>query len=374
MKKVVVSFFVFFVFSINVFATNAKGSILIEYTTGKILIEENSFEHMYPASMTKMMTLLIVMDEIDSGKIKLSDKVTISENASNMGGSQVFLNPGEEITVNNLIKSICIASANDSAVALAEFIAGTEEKFVNIMNDKIKELGLKDTHFENVHGLHSDNHYSCPNDMAYIAKELLKHKEILDYSSIYEEYLKKNDGTNIWMVNTNKLIKYYKGLDGLKTGFTNEAGYCLTATASRNNMRLISVVMGEDTSEIRSKDTIELLDYGFNNYKLKTIYKSNINLGSAKVINGKMDYVNLKLVSDVTDLSSIDKNPKYDYKIKLNDIKAPINIGDIVGYLYLYKDGKKINTYNITVSEDVKKANLLDMYRKNFKSFVTGNV
>lgn len=206
MKKIVVLVLSFFMLSINVFATNAKGSILMEYNTGKILMEENSFEHMYPASMTKMMTLLLIMESIDNGKIKLTDKVTVSENASNMGGSQVYLNVGEVMTVDDLIKSICIASANDSAVALAEFIAGTEEKFVSLMNKKVKELGLVNTNFENVHGLHSDNHYSCPNDMAVIARELLKHQKILDYSSIYEEYLKKNDGSSVWMVNTNKVV------------------------------------------------------------------------------------------------------------------------------------------------------------------------
>lgn len=374
MKKFVVLLLSIIVFNLNVYASTAKGSILIENSTGEVLMEDNSFEHMYPASMTKMMTLLIIMENIDSGKLKLTDKVTISENASNMGGSQVFLNPGEEIKVDDLIKSICIASANDSAVALAEHIAGTEEKFVKMMNDKLKELGLVNTNFENVHGLHSENHYSCPNDMAFIARELLKHKKILEYSSIYEEYLKKNDGSSIWMVNTNKLIRYYKGLDGLKTGFTNEAGYCLTATANRDNMRLISVVMGEETSELRSKDTVELLDFGFNNYKLKTIFKNDIDLGSAKVNNGKKDYVDLKLIGDVVDLVSKDDEAKYDHKLKIDEINAPVNVGDVVGKLDLYKNGKKIKSYDITVKESIKKANLFDMYKKNFKYLVSGNI
>ena len=374
MKKFVVLLLSFFILSSNVFAINAKGSILIENTTGEVLMEENSFEHMYPASMTKMMTLLLIMESIDNGKIKLTDKVTVSENASNMGGSQVYLNVGEVMTVDDLIKSICIASANDSAVALAEYIGGTEEKFVKMMNDKVKELGLVNTNFENVHGLHSENHYSCPNDMAFIARELLKHPKILEYSSIYEEYLKKNDGSSVWMVNTNKLIRYYKGLDGLKTGFTNEAGYCLTATANRDNMRLISVVMGEETSEIRSKDTVELLDFGFNNYKLKTIFKKDINLGSVKVNNGKKDYVDLKLVNDVVDLVSITEEGKYDHKLKIKEIKAPVNVGDVVGSLDLYKNGKKIDSYDITVKESIKRANVIDLYKKNFKYIVSGNI
>lgn len=242
------------------------------------------------------------------------------------------------------------------------------------MNQKVKTLGLSNTNFENVHGLDSDNHYSCPYDMSMIAKELLKHKKILEYSSIYEDYLKKNDGSSIWMVNTNKLIRYYNGLDGLKTGFTSTAGYCLTATAKRNDMRLISVVMGSETSETRSKETIELLDYGFNNYKLKTIFKNDINLGRAKVNNGKKDYIDLKLIDNVTDLVSIESNSKYDHKIKVNDIVAPVNVGDKVGKLELYKDGKKVKSFDITVKESVKKANVWDLYKKNFKYLVSGNI
>ena len=374
MKKFVVLITCLFCFNSVVFASSAKGSILIEYTTKEVLMDENSYEHLAPASMTKIMTLLLVMDKIDEGKIKLTDEVTVSENASSMGGSQVYLNPGEIMKVHDLIKSICIASANDSAVALAEYIGGTEEKFIKMMNDKVKELGLSNTNFVNVHGLDDENHYSCPYDMAMIASELLKHEEILEYSSIYEEYLKKNDGSSVWMVNTNKLIKYYNGLDGLKIGYTKLAGYNLTATAKRNDMRLISVVMGEETSEARSKDTIELLDYGFNNYKLKTIYNKDTYLGEVKVKNGKKDYVELKLVNDVTDLNSIELDPKYDYKLKINEITAPIYVGDIVGKLLLYKDGKKYKEFDITVKETVKKANMWDMYKKNFKYLVSGNI
>lgn len=374
MKKFVVFIALFFVLSLNVFAEPTKKSILIEYSTGEVLMDESSLEHAAPASMTKMMTLLIIMEQIDSGKIKLTDKVTISENASSMGGSQVFLQPNEVMTVEELIKSICIASANDSSVALAEYIAGTEEKFVKMMNDKVKELGLSNTNFENVHGLDNDNHYSCPYDMAMIARELLKHEKILEYSSTYEEYLKKNDGTSVWMVNTNKLIRYYNGLDGLKTGYTKTAGYCLTATAKRNDMRLISVVMGSETSETRSKQTIELLDYGFNNYKLKTIFKNDIDLGSVKVEFGKKDYVDLKLMTDVTDLISIESEAKYNHKISVKEIEAPVYVGDKVGTLELYKDGKKIKNYDITVKETVKRANVWDLYKKNFKYIVSGNI
>ncbi len=374
MKKFVVFILLMFLFSLNVFAEEKKYSILMEYSTGKILMDENSLEKRAPASMTKIMTLLLIMEKIDQGKIKLTDEVTISENASNMGGSQVFLQPGEVIKVEDLIKSICISSANDSAVAMAEYVGGSVEKFVDMMNKKAKELDLKNTNFVNVHGLDDDSHYSCPYDMAIMARELIKHENILKYTSTYEEYFKKNDGSSVWMVNTNKLIRHYKGLDGLKTGFTDTAGYCLTATAKRNGMRLISVVMGSNTSENRSKSTVELMDYGFNNYKLNTIYNKNIKLGKVKVLNGKKDYVDLKLVSDVVDLTTILEESKYDYKMNIDEIKAPVNVGDVVGKLTLFKDGKKIDTFDITVKESIKKANILDYYKKNFRYIISGNV
>lgn len=374
MKKFVVFILLMFIFSLNVFAEEKKYSILMEYSTGKILMDENSLEKRAPASMTKIMTLLLIMEKIDQGKIKLTDEVTISENASNMGGSQVFLQPGEVIKVEDLIKSICISSANDSAVAMAEYVGGSVEKFVDMMNKKAKELDLKNTNFVNVHGLDDDSHYSCPYDMAIMARELIKHENILKYTSTYEEYFKKNDGSSVWMVNTNKLIRHYKGLDGLKTGFTDTAGYCLTATAKRNGMRLISVVMGSDTSENRSKSTVELMDYGFNNYKLNTIYNKNIKLGKVKVLNGKKDYVDLKLVSDVVDLTTILEESKYDYKMNIDEIKAPVSVGDVVGKLTLFKDGKKIDTFDITVKESIKKANILDYYKKNFRYIISGNV
>lgn len=267
-----------------------------------------------------------------------------------------------------------LVTAKDAAVAMAEYVGGSEEKFIEMMNKKAKELGAKNTNFANVHGLDNENHYSCPYDMALFAKELIKHETILKYTSTYEDYLKKNDGSSIWLVNTNKLIKYYTGLDGLKTGFTSDAGYCLTATALRNGMRLISVVMGSETSEGRSNDTIELLDYGFNNYKLNTIFNKDIDLGRMKVKNGKKDEVELKLVNDVVDLNSIEDDFKYDYKLNVKEIEAPVSVGDVVGKLDLYRDGKKIKSYDITVKESIKKANIWDYYKKNFKYIVSGNI
>ena len=375
MKKYVVLFilllFPYFVNAENL-AANAKSAIMIEESTGKVLFENNADERRAPASMTKVMTLLLIMEYVESGKIKLTDKVMISENASGMGGSQVFLETGTEMTVDELIKAICIASGNDAAVAMAEFISGSENNFVKLMNKKAKELGMTNTNYENPHGLDSDNHYTSARDMAVVAKELVKHEKILEYSSTYEEYLNKPDGTSTWMVNTNKLIRYYSGLDGLKTGFTETAGYCLTATAIKNDMRLITVVMGEESSEVRNNETVELLNYGFANYKKNIVLKESDNLGEIEINNAKKKLVKLKLINDVVDLVSNHEDSKYDKKMNLKDVKAPIKIGDIVGTLDLYKDGKKVNSFDITVSENVRKANIWDYYKRNLKSILNG--
>ena len=263
-------------------------------------------------------------------------------------------------------------SARDSAVAMAEAISGTTAAFVNKMNEKAKALGCINTNFSNVHGLDDANHYTTAHDMAIMARELIKHENILKYSTIYEAYLKKPDGTSTWMVNTNKLIKYYNGLDGLKTGYTSNAGYCLTATAKRNGMRLISVLMKEPTSQIRNSETIDLLNYGFTNYKIKTILDTNKDLGYVEVLNGKKDKVNLKLMENATNLESVNEEKNYTYNIKVDKVKAPVKVGDRVGYLEVISDGNILKKVGITVSEDVKKANLWDLYKRNLNKLLIG--
>lgn len=364
-------------FPISVFAEDlnltAASSILVEESTGKVLYENNADEKRAPASMTKIMTILLVMENIDSGKLKLNDKITISPNAASMGGSQVFLQAGQQMKVNELLKAITIASANDAAVALSEHVAGSEDGFVKLMNKKAKELGAKNTNFVNVHGLDNENHYTTAKDMSLMARELLKHKNILNYTSIYEEYLNKPDGTSTWMVNTNKLIKYYQGLDGLKTGFTNTAGYCLTATAKRNGMRLISVVMKEPSAEVRSNDTISLLNYGFANYKIKTILKSTKKIGTIKIYNGKETKADIHLVNDATNLEKIDEDNKYTYNIKTKKITAPVKMGDNVGYLEIISNGKVINKVSLTINKNINKANIWDLYKRNLNNILIGN-
>lgn len=353
---------------------NAESGILIEYSTGKILYSKKIDEKLAPASMTKIMTLLLIMEAVEEGKINLDNNIPISTNASSMGGSQVFLDPNTEMKAEELIKSIAIASANDSAVAMAEAISGTTANFVSRMNSRAKELGCKNTNFKNVHGLDEEGHYSTAYDMSLIARELLKHEKILKYTSTYEAYLNKPNGTSTWMVNTNKLIKYYTGLDGLKTGFTKTAGYCLTSTAKRNDMRLISVVMKEPSSQVRNSETISLLNYGFSNYKIKTILKKDQNLGTIEVQNGKKELADITILEDATNLESINDNKEYSFNIVTDKVKAPLKKGDKVGTLELTEQGTIIKRLNITVKENIPKANIWDLYKRNFKSIIIGSI
>ena len=354
-------------------AENAKSAILMEPITGKVLYKKNENEKLAPASMTKVMSMVLIMEELEKGNLKLNEKIMISQNAASMGGSQLFLQPNTEAKVEDLLKGIAIASGNDAVVAMAERIGGSVEKFVEMMNNKAKELGLKNTHFVNPHGLDEEDHYTSANDMAIMAKALIQHEKILKYTSIYEEYLTKSDGTELWMVNTNKLVKFYEGVDGLKTGFTQNAGYCLTATAKKNNMRLISVVMGEDTSANRSADTVELLNYGFNSYKLNTIVSEDKDLGKIRINKGKEEFAKLKVKKSISQLLSInEKVEKYEFETKLNNVTAPVKEGDKVGVLKIKSQGKTINTTDITVKGVVKRANFWDLYKRNAKLIISG--
>ena len=268
-------------------APNAKSAIMIEASTGEILFQKNKDEKLAPASMTKMMSMLLIMEEIENGNLKWNEMITTSEKASSMGGSQIFLKVGEKMTVEDLLKGVAIASGNDAVVALAERVSGSEEQFVKRMNIRAKDLGLKNTNFINATGLTADNHYSSAYDMSLIAKELVKHEKILEFTSTYEDYLRKDTKSPFWLVNTNRLVRFKEGVDGLKTGFTDEAGYCLTATMKKDNMRLITVVMKEENTSKRSADTTKMLDYGFNIYMVQTILDEKTTIEKKKVELGK---------------------------------------------------------------------------------------
>lgn len=379
MKKILLIIMSFFVLNLNVlaeedFAPNGKSAILVDNLSGKVLYEKNADEKLAPASMTKLASMLMVMEAIDNGNLKFEDKVTISEEAANMGGSQVFLQAGEVYTVYDLLKSVAIASGNDAVVALAEKIGGSQSGFIDMLNKRLKEIGATNTNFVNAHGLDAEGHYSTARDMSIIARELLKHPKILEFTSIYEEYLEKNDGSRIWLVNTNKLVRFYDGVDGLKTGFTKTAGYCLTATASKNNFRLISVVMGEDTSENRSSDTVKMLNYGFNTFKINIIKTKGESLGKVRVEKGKQDNAIIVLLNDATEiLKNTDPVTEYSFNLKVNKIKAPVKVGDIVGTAEIIdSEGNIVDEVDVTVEKDIKKANILDYMLRNLKTIGFG--
>lgn len=379
MKKVLLILLSFFSWmSISLaqedYTPNAKSAILVDSLSGKVLYEKNADEKLPPASMTKLASMLLIMESIDNETLKFDDMVTISEEAANMGGSQVFLQAGETYSVRDLLKSIAIASGNDAVYAMAEKIGGSHEEFVNMLNKRLKEIGAVNTNFVNAHGLDAEGHYSTARDMSIIARELLKHEKILEYTSIYEEYLEKNDGSRIWLVNTNKLVRYYNGVDGLKTGFTKTAGYCLTATAKKDNFRLISVVMGEDTSENRSADTVKLLNYGFNTYKINIIKTKDEKLGKVRIYNGKNYFANVVLVADATEiLKNNEKADNYEFNLKVGKIKAPVKRGDVIGTAEIIDSGNNIiDEVDVTIDKDIEKAGFVDYLLKNLKMVASG--
>ena len=356
-------------------AENAKSAIMLEASTGKIIFEKNANEKLPMASMTKMMTLLIIMENIENGNIKWSDSVITSEHAASMGGSQIFLEVGEEMTVEELVKGICIASGNDAAVAMAEKIGGTEEEFVKLMNKKAKELQLKNTNFTNACGLDSDNHYSSAHDMAIIGKELVKYDKILEYTGTYEDYLRKNTDKSFWLVNTNKLVRYYKGVDGLKTGYTEKAGFCITTTAKKDNMRLITVVMGEPSTKIRNTETTSMLDYGFNTYKIDTVASSKKIIASKKVTNGIDKIANIVPKTDINILNTkLGTKRNVTYNLELSTISAPIKKGDSIGKINVMENNKIIMTIDATTTKDINKANIFIVYYRNLLDIISGNI
>jgi serine-type D-Ala-D-Ala carboxypeptidase (penicillin-binding protein 5/6) len=352
-------------------AENVKSAILIERDTGEILYEKNSKEQLPPASMTKIMTMLLIMEALDEGKLKMDEKVRASEYAASMGGSQIFLEPGEEMTVKEMMQGIAIGSGNDASVAMAERIAGSEEAFVEMMNNKVKELGLKDTVFKNTTGLPVPDHYSTANDMAIMAKELLKYEDITKFTGMYEAYLRENTDNKFWLVNTNKLVRFYPGVDGLKTGFTKEALYCLTATAEKDGMRVIAVVFGAPTSKERNAQVTKMLDYAFNQYKTHSLFERNHVMGSVKIQKGAEKTVEVITSEPISLLTKKGENID-DVKQQLDvnkDLKAPIKKGDKIGMLTIEKNGKTLVKSPLVAKENVEEASWWKLFNRSFGMF-----
>lgn len=354
---------------------NAKAGLLMEQSTGKIIFSKNIDEKMAVASMTKMVAQTIILEYIESGKIKWSDIVTVSKNAADMGGSQIYLTEGEKMSVKDLFKGISMASGNDATLAMAEYIAGTESKFVELMNKKVKELGLKNTTFKNCTGLDEDGHYSSAYDMGVIARNLLNHEQILNFSSVYEDYLRQNTDNQFWLVNTNKLVRFYEGADGLKTGHTDNAGYCLAATAKKNGMRLVAIVLGEENSKVRNSEAMALLDYGFNTKQMTVLKKKGEVVKEVNFDKGDKEKIQIAPKYDVGILQDkqAGKN-KYTYEIKLDALNLPIKAGDKLGTIIVKEKQKKLNEVELVSKTNINKLKYFELIVENFKHSIMGIV
>ena len=338
-------------------------AILIEQSTGQILYEHNMHEKLRPASVTKVMSILLIMEAIDSGKISLTDNVPCSENAASMGGSQMWLDPRETLTVDEMLKAICVASANDCVVAMSEYIAGSEEAFVQMMNDKAKELGMNDTTFKNCHGLDEDGHVTSSYDISLMSRELLKnHPDITKYTTIWTDSLR--DGKS-QLANTNKLIRTYKGATGLKTGSTSLALYNLSASATRDDLSLIAVIMKAPSTKVRFAEAQKLLDYGFNTYSFKQFAKKQEVAQTVTVDKGVKRAIEIVFEEDAGVLLEKGKDKEVEQTITLDDnIKAPITAGQKVGEATYSLDGKLLTTVNLVAKESVEKINLFTMTKE----------
>lgn len=348
-------------------APSARSAILIDADSGTVIYEKNSHDKLPPASITKVMTLLLIMEALDNGSLKLTDKVNTSEYAASMGGSQIFLEPGEQMTAEEMLKGIALASGNDASVAMAEKLAGTEEQFVALMNERAKELGLKDTHFVNCNGLPVADHYTSAHDIAVISRELLKYPDITKYTGLYQDYLRKTSEKPFWLVNTNKLVRFYSGADGLKTGYTSEAKYCLTATAKRDNFRIIAVVMGEPNTKTRNSEVSQMFDYAFAQYVNYPIFKTGESIGSLQVEKGTV--ANLPLTAKQPYSVLLRKGTATKdirYELKLNEsIKAPVAKGQPIGHLVVYQGDKVLKEFPVEAPEAVGKASFWQLMKRS---------
>ena len=355
--------------SSNTLNLESPSAILIEQSTGQVLYEHNCHEPLRPASVTKVMSILLIMEAIDEGKITLNDSVPCSENAASMGGSQIWLDPRETLTVDQMLKAICVASANDCVVAMAEYIGGSEEGFVQMMNDKAKELGMKDTTFKNCHGLDEDGHVTSSFDIALMSKELLNnHPQITEYTTIWTDSLR--DGKSE-LTNTNKLIRTYKGATGLKTGSTGLALYNLSASATRDDLSLIAVIMKAPSTKVRFAEAQKLLDYGFNTFSFKQFGKKEEVVKTINVNKGVRSHVDAILSGNSGTLIEKGKDKNIEQNLILDDtVSAPITAGQKLGQVSFSLDGQTLSTVDIVAKNGVEKMNLFTMSKKVVYSWI----
>lgn len=345
---------------------SSKSAILMDVGSGQVLYEKNAHEKLPPASVTKVMTMLLICEALDSGKIKIDDQVQVSEIASSMGGSQIFLEPGESQTVDTLLKGIAVASANDACVAMAEYIAGSVEFFVDMMNAKAKDLNMKDTHFANTNGLPVDNHYTSAYDIATMSRELLKHDVISKYLTTWmDSVVVGKKQTSIGIANTNKLIKHFQGATGVKTGFTQQAKYCLSASAKRGDTHLVAATLGAETSPERFKDASSLLNYGFANYESVKLCSRDDKISTLTMEKAESDKVSLVAKEDLTVLIKKGDSKEFTKKIKVyEEPKLPINKGTALGMVEVYKGKDLVGKVELVNNKDVNKASYLKMLQR----------
>jgi D-alanyl-D-alanine carboxypeptidase (penicillin-binding protein 5/6) len=365
-KKIVTFVLLSAMISTQVFAEDeslsCKSALLMDFDSGKVLYEMNPHEKLPPASVTKIMTMLLTMEEIQKGRLKYDDIVTASAYAKSMGGSTIFLDEGEQMTVDDLLKGIAVSSGNDACVAIAEHIAGNTDDFVSRMNERAKELGMNNTNFVNCNGLDTDDHYTTAYDIALMSRELMKHEDIFKYTTIWMDSLRNGEFT---LSNTNKLIRFYEGATGLKTGSTSKALFCISATAKRDNLHLISVIMGSPTSKERQKDASSLLNYGFGKYKNAFPVKKDETVPDIKIEKGVKQYAKAKVESDIKILTEKTDSENIEIKYKMNKkTNAPIKEGDIAGKVVCIQGGKTIGSSNLVFAESVDKVNLTYSYGK----------
>ena len=346
----------------NFLNLDSASAILIEQNSGQILYEHNIHERLHPASVTKVMSLLLIMEALDSGRISIDTQIPCSTNAANMGGSQIWLDTTETLSVNDMLKAIAVVSANDCVTAMAEYLGGTEENFVQMMNDKAKELGMNDTTFKNCHGLDEDEHLTSAYDIALMSRELLvKHPAITNYSTIWTDTLR--DGKSA-LSNTNKLVRNYAGCTGLKTGSTSLALFNLSASATRDGLSLIAVIMKAPTSALRFSNAIKLLDYGFTNYSYKSFANQGDFIRQISVTKGIDSAVNVVYETSPSFLVKKGEESKITYEINLPDnVSAPISKGQQLGTITYYSDGSKLDTVNLISDSTINKINFISMIK-----------
>ena len=346
----------------------ARSALLIEPTTGKLIYEKNIDEKFAPASVTKIMTMLLTMEEVDSGKITLQDKVTCSENAKKMGGSTMLLETGEIRTVEELLKGVAIASGNDAAVALAEYLGGTEEAFVGMMNKRAQELGMTNTTFKNCNGLPAAGHESTARDISLMSMELLKHPQILKYSGTYMETISEGRKSPIELVNHNKLVRFFDGCDGLKTGYTEEAKYCISATATKNGVRMLSVIMGAPTYKIRNRDAGMLLNYGFSKYEGKKLVAKDEDVDTVYLSKQTDKFFIAKAKDDLIVVLPKGSNGELEKRLVMDEVKKEYKAGEIVGRCEVYLGEEKVGEVELYADRDIEKGGFFENFKFNMKN------